>query len=91
MIILFGSQNDGDISMIQRRAKSEQEFINQADSSQSKTTDDKSNAKKGRKFTSHTIQMNEEEYQLLKELAQKYCQSHSGIIRYALRVLAEQK
>lgn len=77
--------------MIQRRAKSEQEFINQADPSSKQPTEDKPSIKKGRKFISHTIQMNEEEYQLLKELAHKYCQSHSGIIRYALKALAEQK
>lgn len=77
--------------MIQRRVKSEQDFINQADLSGKQSTDDKPNTKKGRKFISHTIQMNEEEYQLLKELAQKYCQSHSGVIRYALKALAEQK
>lgn len=72
--------------MIQRRVKSEQDFINQVNLNQ-----DSSKEKKGRKFISHTIQMNEAEYQLLKELAEKYCQSHSGIIRYALKVLSEQK
>ncbi|OPH37752.1 Ribbon-helix-helix protein, copG family [Moraxella lacunata] len=77
--------------MIQRRVKSEQDFINQVDPSSKQPTEDKPSTKKGRKFISHTIQMNEEEYQLLKELAHKYCQSHSGIIRYALKALAEQK
>ncbi len=80
--------------MIQRRVKSEQDFINQAESVQKISADEqtpKSTTKKGRKFISHTLQMNEEEYQLLTTLAQKYCQSHSGIIRYALKALSEQK
>lgn len=73
--------------MIQRRAKSEQDFISQADN----TNTPNKPSKAGRKFISHTIQMNEAEYQLLKDLAEEYCQSHSGIIRYALKALAEKK
>ena len=42
-----------------------------------------------RKFKSHTLQLNEFEYNLLVELAEKYGQTHSGIIRYALKQLAE--
>lgn len=40
-----------------------------------------------RKFKSHTLQLNEFEYNLLVELAEKYGQTHSGIIRYALKQL----
>lgn len=35
--------------------------------------------------------MTEEEYLLLKTLAEQYCQSHSGMIRYALKALSEKK
>lgn len=42
-----------------------------------------------RKFKSHTIPMNEYEYELLSKLAKKYSQTHSGIIRYALKKLNE--
>ena len=45
--------------------------------------------KAARKFKSHTIPMNEYEYLLLSELAAKYGQTHSGIIRYALKQLSE--
>ena len=41
-----------------------------------------------RKFKSHTLPLNEYEYNLLVELADKYGQTHSGIIRYALKQLA---
>ena len=42
-----------------------------------------------RKFKTHTIPMNEHEYQLLTELAEKYGQTHNGIIRFALKKLSE--
>lgn len=81
--------------MIQRRANSEQDFINQVDKvSQDSTTPPQEvakKAKKGRKYISHTLQMTEEEYLLLKTLAEQYCQSHSGMIRYALKALSEKK
>ena len=51
--------------MIQRRANSEQDFINQVDKvSQDSTTPPQEvakKAKKGRKYISHTLQMTEEE------------------------------
>jgi hypothetical protein len=34
--------------------------------------------------------MNEYEYQLLAELAEKYGQTHNGIIRFALKKLSEE-
>lgn len=43
-----------------------------------------------RKFKTHTIPMNEYEYQLLAELAEKYGQTHNGIIRFALKKLSEE-
>ena len=46
--------------------------------------------KAARKFKSHTIPMNEYEYLLLSNLAEKYGQTHSGIIRYALKKLSEE-
>lgn len=42
-----------------------------------------------RKFKTHTIPMNEYEYQLLVELAEKYGQTHNGIIRFALKKLSD--
>lgn len=42
-----------------------------------------------RKFKTHTIPMNEYEYQLLTKLAEKYGQTHNGIIRFALKKLSE--
>ena len=42
-----------------------------------------------RKFKTHTIPMNEYEYQLLVKLAEKYGQTHNGIIRFALKKLSE--
>lgn len=80
--------------MIQRRANSEQDFINQVDKvsqDSTHTQDVTKKAKKGRKYISHTLQMTEEEYLLLKTLAEQYCQSHSGMIRYALKALSEKK
>lgn len=78
--------------MIQRRVNSEQDFINQVDKVSQDSThmqDVTEKSKKGRKYISHTLQMTEEEYLLLKTLAEQYCQSHSGMIRYALKALAE--
>ena len=43
-----------------------------------------------RKFKTHTIPMNEHEYQLLTVLAEKYGQTHNGIIRFALKKLSEE-
>lgn len=44
--------------------------------------------KASRKFKTHTIPMNEYEYRLLVELAEKYGQTHNGIIRFALKQLS---
>lgn len=52
-------------------------------------TTPKLNPKAPRKFKTHTIPMNEYEYQLLVELAEKYGQTHNGIIRFALKKLSE--
>jgi hypothetical protein len=49
----------------------------------------KLNPKAPRKFKTHTIPMNEYEYQLLTVLAEKYGQTHNGIIRFALKKLSE--
>lgn len=46
--------------------------------------------KASRKFKTHTIPMNEYEYNLLTELANKYGQTHNGIIRFALKRLSEE-
>lgn len=64
----------------------EQQFIDGA----SQTTTDL-NPKAARNYKSHTLAMNEHEYHLLQRLAEKYGQSHSGIIRYALKKLEEEK
>lgn len=42
-----------------------------------------------RKFKTHTIPMNEYEYNLLLKLAEEYGQTHNGIIRFALKKLSE--
>ena len=47
--------------------------------------------KASRKFKTHTIPMNEHEYNLLVNLAEKYGQTHNGIIRFALKKLSEEK
>ena len=62
-------------------------FINGADDQKVKKLDPKA----ARKFKTHTIPMNEHEYQLLVELAEKYGQTHNGIIRFALKKLSEEK
>jgi len=61
-------------------------FINGADDQKVKELDPKA----PRKFKTHTIPMNEHEYQLLVELAEKYGQTHNGIIRFALKKLSEE-
>lgn len=61
-------------------------FINGA----SEQTQTKLDPKAPRKFKTHTIPMNEYEYQLLVELAEKYGQTHNGIIRFALKKLSEE-
>ncbi|MBW4018891.1 hypothetical protein HG533_08785 [Moraxella osloensis] len=77
--------------MIKRRtqetALTEQDFVNGVTANQS---DEKPNLdpKAPRKFKSHTLPLNEYEYNLLVALADKYGQTHSGIIRYALKQLA---
>ncbi|MHA3099101.1 hypothetical protein [Acinetobacter brisouii] len=60
-------------------------FINGAN----EQTIQKLDPKAPRKFKTHTIPMNEHEYQLLTELAEKYGQTHNGIIRFALKKLSE--
>ena len=77
--------------MIKRRtqetALTEQDFVNGVTTDQSNETT-KPDPKAPRKFKSHTLPLNEYEYNLLVELADKYGQTHSGIIRYALKQLA---
>jgi len=53
-------------------------------------TTPKLDPKASRKFKTHTIPMNEYEYKLLTELAEKYGQTHNGIIRFALKKLSEE-
>ena len=61
-------------------------FINGAN----EQTTPKLDPKAPRTFKTHTIPMNEYEYQLLAELAEKYGQTHNGIIRFALKKLSEE-
>lgn len=61
-------------------------FINGADEQLILKLDPKAS----RKFKTHTIPMNEYEYRLLVELAEKYGQTHNGIIRFALKKLSEE-
>ena len=65
---------------------SEEAFINGANDQLTPKLDPKGS----RKFKTHTIPMNEYEYQLLTELAEKYGQTHNGIIRFALKKLKEE-
>lgn len=44
-----------------------------------------------RKFKTHTIPMNEYEYQLLVKLAEKHGQTHNGLIRFALKKLSDEQ
>jgi len=60
-------------------------FINGAN----EQTTQKLDPKAPRKFKTHTIPMNEYD-QLLAELAEKYGQTHNGIIRFALKKLSEE-
>ncbi len=60
-------------------------FINGANEQATQSLDPKA----PRKFKTHTIPMNEYEYKLLVELAEKYGQTHNGIIRFALKKLNE--
>ena len=62
-------------------------FINGSD--QSTALEQNLNPRAPRKFKTHTIPMNEYEYNLLTELAEKYGQTHNGIIRFALKKLKE--
>ena len=81
--------------MIKRRnnaPQSESDFIEGSLAHQTMTSSEavgeSLDPKAPRKFKSHTLQLNEFEYNLLVELAEKYGQTHSGIIRYALKQLA---
>ena len=62
-------------------------FINGADEQKQQQP---LNPRAPRKFKTHTIPMNEHEYQMLVELAEKYGQTHNGIIRFALKKLSEE-
>lgn len=80
--------------MIKKRESSKQNldvnsFINGSDLSQSEIPS--LDPKAARKYKNHTLPMNEYEYNLLKALAEKYGQTHSGIIRYALKQLNDIK
>ncbi|MDY6458070.1 hypothetical protein SKM57_12290 [Acinetobacter faecalis] len=44
-----------------------------------------------RKFKTHTIPMNEYEYQLLVELSEQHGQTHNGLIRFALKKLSDEQ
>lgn len=68
-----------------QQSKDMEAFINGAN----EMTIQKLDPKASRKFKTHTIPMNEYEYQLLVELAEKYGQTHNGIIRFALKKLSE--
>lgn len=79
--------------MIKRRTNdtpiSEDDFINGINKANEPVENsDTLNPKAPRKFKSHTLPLNEYEYNLLVELADKYGQTHNGIIRYALKQLA---
>ena len=77
--------------MIKRRTQAptltEDDFVNGVTTDQSNETT-KPDPKAPRKFKSHTLPLNKYEYNLLAELADKYGQTHSGVIRYALKQLA---
>lgn len=81
--------------MIKRRnnaPQSEADFIEGSLAHQntniSELVNDNLDPKAPRKFKSHTLQLNEFEYNLIVELAEQYGQTHSGIIRFALKQLA---
>ena len=77
--------------MIKRRTQAptltEDDFVNGVTANLADETPNL-DPKAPRKFKSHTLPLNEYEYNLLVELADKYGQTHSGIIRYALKQLA---
>ncbi|RVU81845.1 hypothetical protein EOL70_25155 [Leucothrix sargassi] len=77
--------------MIKRRTQAptstEDDFVNGVTANSADETPNL-DPKAPRKFKSHTIPLNEYEYNLLVKLADKYGQTHSGIIRYALKQLA---
>ena len=76
--------------MIKRReAKPDLDaFINGSDTEKKEAN---LNPKAPRKFKTHTVPMNEYEYNLLVDLAERYGQTHNGIIRFALKKLSEEK
>ena len=77
--------------MIKRRTQAttltEDDFVNGVTANSANETPNL-DPKAPRKFKSHTLPLNEYEYNLLVALADKYGQTHSGIIRYALKQLA---
>ena len=77
--------------MIKRRTQAptltEDDFVNGVTANSADETPNL-DPKAPRKFKSHTLPLNEYEYNLLVALADKYGQTHSGIIRYALKPLA---
>ena len=77
--------------MIKRRTQAptltEDDFVNGVTANSADETPNL-NPKAPRKFKSHTLPLNEYEYNLLVALADRYGQTHSGIIRYALKQLA---
>ena len=77
--------------MIKRRTQApiltEDDFVNGVTANSANETPNL-DPKAPRKFKSHTLPLNEYEYNLLVELADKYGQTHSGIIRYTLKQLA---
>ncbi len=79
--------------MIKRRTsitQSEKDFVEASQAYQNNKSDsDKLDPKAPRKFKSHTLPFNEYEYDLLTKTAEKYGQTHSGVLRYALKLLAE--
>lgn len=79
--------------MIKRRAQelSEQEFVDGYGKPDIDTQDlnKKSKTSTARKFKSHTLPLNQQEYELLCQVADHFGQSHSGALRYALKELAK--
>lgn len=77
--------------MIKRRTQApiltEDDFVNGVTANSANETPNL-DPKAPRKFKSHTLPLNEYEYNLLVALADRYGQTHSGIIRYALKQLA---
>ena len=77
--------------MIKRRTQAptltEDDFVNGVTANSADETPNL-DPKAPRKFKSHTLPLNEYEYNLLVALADKYGQTHSGIIRYTLKQLA---